>query len=208
MNKIFERSYIFKGKEEQIVLFFDRYIIGEITEDTAAACIRNIDRNAFDPTLYNRIIDIQKVLQYEYNRRDEAIFFKMSGQKVSGSISFKDASEVDEAEKIMAVVFKALGLLRSEVLLTPVQAMVNPINMIGLTLFIGGLTTWIAYGLKAYQPSNIKAVKWYIYLFYQLVQFTGYKPFFVITILIAAGFFVWGEKRMNYPPYRIVAKRQ
>ena len=208
MTTKFESPYIFKGQKDQLVLMYGEYIMGELTQEMADRHIKSIAQDLFVIEPDKKVFSIKDVRSYEFEHDDEHIFFKVGGDKVSESIDFKDLEELLNAEKIMAPVFKELGLIRKEGQLTALQAAVSPTIIMTIVVALGALLSWFAYGLQGYQPTHAKAVKWYVYIFYQIVQFTGYIPFVVLTVVSALLCLIWAFRRMLKPPYRVIAVKK
>ncbi|MDQ1165141.1 hypothetical protein [Flavobacterium sp. SORGH_AS_0622] len=210
MEKIFDKPIILNGLDGNVVLIYGEYIIGNITKENADLNIERIDKEVFKPSEFESIINVKDVVEYEFEvGNDSHIMFGVSkeGSTSYETIDFQNVDIAKEAEKSIKEQFKALGFKREEKQLTAMQAAVSPGLVTLFVAVVGGLFTWLAYGVQDYESKRTRIVKWYVYLFEKIAKAVGYYPFLIITIVLTIICLFWMVKRMANPPYQIKAKK-
>jgi hypothetical protein len=207
MASIFENPLIINGQGGSVVLFYENYIIGNIAKKETDLIIERINKDVFNVSEFESIVDARDVTEYEFELGcDSNIKFtiKKNGEKSNQEIRFQNVEVAKEAEIVFQQQFKQLGFKREKMQLTPLKAAVTP----GLTtLCVAGgssILTWFAYAVQDYETQR-RRIKWYVYLFDKLAKAIGYIPFLVLTIVLTLVCLLWLFRRMVNPPYQIKA---
>jgi len=210
MKGVFEKPLILDGENDNVVLIYSNYIIGDITKDNADLSVERINNALFNPLDFELIIDVKSVFEYELELDiDTQIMFGV--KKESGTsyenIGFKDTETAKEAERLIKDQFENLGLSRKEGKMTPISAAKLPLIITGIVTVVGGLLTWMAFEFHNYEPTRTKVVKWYVYLMVKISKMVGHLPFLILTVVITIFCLYWMTKRIMNPPYKVVASK-
>lgn len=208
MDKIFDRPIILNGLAGSMVLIYGEYIIGNITQENADLNIERINKEVFNPSEFETIINVKDVVEYEFEiGSDSHIMFGVlnDGSTSYNTIDFQNVDVAKEAEKSIAYQFKQLGFKREEIQLTPLKAAVTP----GITTLAvaggGAILTGFAYDLQTRVITRTRVVKWYVYLFEKIAYAVGYIPFLVLTGVLTLICLFWLVRRMANPPFKVSA---
>lgn len=208
MEKIFEKPIMFDDDKGDVVLFYSKYIIGDITKENANLSIEKIDKNVFNSSEFESIIDVNQIFEYEFEpANDSHIMFSVKNEDSTNykTIDFKDSETTKQAEKSFREQFKKLGFKREEKQITPLSAAAVPGSATAFVAVMGSIFTWYAYDLQTRVITRTRVIKWYVYLFEKIAGFVGYYPFLIITIALTVFCLIWMIRRMANPPVKISA---
>lgn len=208
--KTFEKPIILNGLAGSVVLVYGDFIIGNIPQDNVDLNIERINKDVFNPSEFDSIINIKDVVEYEFEiGSDSHIMFGLSedGSTAYKTIDFQNVDVAKEAEKSIQHQFQQLGFKREEVQLTPLKAAVTP-GISTLAVAAGGaVLTWFAYDLQTRVITRTRVVKWYVYLFEKIAYAVGYIPFLIVTGVLTLICLFWLIRRIANPPFKISATK-
>lgn len=210
METIFKNPIIFDGEKDNVVLFYSKYIIGNIKKEVADLSIEGIDRDLLHASRFDCIVKIKEVFAYKFKPgNDSHITFGV--KNVTGTkyitIDFKDAETTRQAEISFMEEFKQLGFKRREERLTPVKAATFPVLFSIFVAIAGSLLAWFAYDLEFYELTQAKIVNGYLYLFERALQIIGCYPILILTVLLQALCLFWVFKKISNLPSKISARK-
>jgi hypothetical protein len=208
--KTFEKPIILNGLAGRVVLVYGDFIIGNIPQDNVDLNIERINKDVFNPSEFDSIINVKDVVEYEFEiGSDSHIMFGLSedGSTTYKTIDFQNVDVAKEAEKSIQHQFQQLGFKREEVQLTPLKAAVTP-GVSTLAVAIGGaVLTWFAYDLQTRVITRTRVVKWYVYLFEKIAYAVGYIPLLVVTGILTLICLFWLVRRIANPPFKVSATK-
>ncbi|WJS92913.1 hypothetical protein NYQ10_12535 [Flavobacterium johnsoniae] len=207
---IFEKPIILEGEEGNVVLIYGEHIIGNITKENADLSIERIDKNVFNSSEFESIININEIFEYEFEpENDSHIMFEVrnADSVTYKTIDFKDSETTRQAEKSISEKFKQLGFKREEKQITALSAAVIPGSVAAFVAVMGGIFTWYAKSLETRVITRTRIIKWYVYIFEKIAEIVGFYPFLIITITLTAFCLIWMFRRMSNPPIKISAAK-
>ncbi|MEN2399976.1 hypothetical protein GKZ90_0009320 [Flavobacterium sp. MC2016-06] len=210
MKSIFEKPLILNGEEENVVLVYSKYIIGNIKKEIADLSIEGIDKDLLNPSRFESIVKIKEVFGYKFKPgSDSHITFGV--KNVTGvsykTIGFKDAETTKQAEITLLEHFEKLGFKRKEKQFTRIESAMMPFIT---TLFIGiagGMLTWFSFMCQKYDSVQIRTYNWCFNILIRVCRNVGYIPFLITTTILLTVSLLWLFKRILKPPYQISAIR-
>jgi len=208
MAMIFEKPIILEGEEGNVVLIYGEHIIGNITKENADLSIERIDKNVFNSSEFESIININEIFEYEFEpENDSHIMFEVRNADsiTYKTIDFKDSETTKKAEKSISEKFKQLGFKREEKQISAISAAVIPGSVVAFVAVMGGIFTWYAKYLETRVITRTRIIKWYVYIFEKIAELVGFYPFLIITIVLTVCGLLWMFKRMANPPIKISA---
>jgi hypothetical protein len=208
MAAIFQTPTILESEDDKVVLIYGNFIIGNITKENAELSIERINKEVFNPSEFELIINANEVFEYEFEPGvDTHIMFgvKKNDSITYENIDFKDSETTKNAEKTFKNEFKQLGFKRVEQQISALRAAVVPGSALGFVAVMGTIFTWYAYDLQTRVITRTRIVKWHVFLFEKIAGFVGYYPFLIITIALAVFCLIWMMRRMSNPPLQIKA---
>lgn len=209
MEKIFEKPIITNGLAGRVVLFYDKFIIGDIEKEKVDLIIENIKKEQFNSLEFAVIIDVKFVQKYELVLGiDSSITFtvRAGSDDVKVKLDFQNVIVAEEAENSIEIQFKKIGFKREKIQLTSLEAAISPAKAAFGIAAIGGLLTIYAYSIKGDDLQQTR-IKWYVLLFRKLADSIGYLPFLIVTILLVLISLFFVVKRMSNPPFKINVSR-
>lgn len=210
MEMIFEKPIIHNGQGGNVVLFYGKYIIGNITKEDADISIEKIKNNSFSESEFDSIVCINDIVEYEFiTGNDSFLKFGIFNNNATSCkiINFQNVDVAKEAELSIQNQFKQLGFKREEIQLTPLQAAVSPaVTTLGVAGG-GAILTWFAYNVDNYESTR-RRIKWYVKLFDEISRAVGYIPFMVLTAVLTILCLFWLVRRMVKPPFKISSLKE
>jgi len=205
MKIIFEEPKIMNGLGGNVVLFYDRFIIGNIEKDRVDLIIDKIDTQQFNSLELDLIIDVKFIQKYDFlPRLDSSISFTMITDNANPKIKidFQNVVVAEKAEKYIENQFKQIGFKSEKTQLTSLEAAISPAKKaLGIGIF-GGLLTGYVYSMQS-DDLQQRRVKGYVLLFRKLAESVGYLPFLIVTIVLVFICLFFVVKRMLNPPFKI-----
>lgn len=210
MERIFKKPLILNGKNDNVVLIYSKYIIGNISKEIADLSIERIDKNTLNVSRFESIVKIKEIFKYKFEpENDSHIMFGV--KNVTGTsyvtIDFKDVETTKQAEISLKEQFKQLGFRRKEEQVTPAKAAVFPLITTLIVTLAGSLLTWLAYDLESYQLVQDNIINGYIYLLEKGLKLIGYYPILILTVLLLVFCLIWTLKKVSNLPLRIKSYR-
>ncbi|KUJ59582.1 hypothetical protein AR687_22440 [Flavobacteriaceae bacterium CRH] len=210
MKEIFKTPIILNGENDNVVLIYSKYIIGNISKEIARLCIERIDADSLEDKRFECIIRIKEVFKYKFKPEHDSQI-KFGVKNVTGTsyvmINFKDKEVAKQAEISFMEQFEKLGFKRKEEQVSPVKAATFPLLFTLMVSVAGGLLTRFAYRLEGYELTRSAIVNGYVYMLEKVLKFVGCYPVLILTFLSLVLCLFWTLKKMSNIPFRIISKK-
>ena len=210
MERILKKPLILSGENDNVVLIYSKYIIGDISKEIADLCIQAIDQDLLNDKRLECIIRIKEIFKYKFKPEyDSQIKFGI--KNVTGTsyvtINFKNPEVAKQAEMSFMEHFKEWGFTRKEEQSTPFKAAIFPLLCTLILSVAGGLLIRFVYRLEGYELTRSSIVNGYVYSPQKVLKFLGCYPIIILTFLSLAFCLYWTLKKMADIPFRVISTR-